>query len=130
TRGDTRLSRREALQAAMAVIQAYETTLSAAMLDALASIPGSTVVGVADRARLDSRVPTFAFTIAGRDPAAIADALADRGVGVRSGHMYTPRLMRRLGLLPQGVVRASLVHYNTHGEIARFRDELERIVRG
>ena len=49
--------------------------------------------------------------------------MADAGIGVRDGHMYAPRLMRRLGLDPQsGVVRVSFVHYNTVEEIHRFRD--------
>ncbi len=91
----------------------YERTLSAALLDEVASIPGVTVHGVTDRARLDERVPTLCFTVAGRDSSAIAAGLAARDIGVRSGHMYSPRLMARLGLLPGGAVRASLVHYNT-----------------
>ena len=33
-------------------------------------------------------------------------------VGVRSGHIYSLRLMARLGLLPDGAVRASFVHDN------------------
>jgi selenocysteine lyase/cysteine desulfurase len=44
-------------------------------------------------------------------------------IGIRDGHMYSPRLMRRLGLAPEsGGVRVSLVHYNTVEEIHRFRD--------
>jgi len=47
---------------------------------------------------------------------------------VRDGHMYSPRLMRRLGLSPEtGAVRASLVHYNTLAEIQRFGDTLAEI---
>jgi len=54
--------------------------------------------------------------------------LADAGIGVRDGHMYAPRLMRRLGLDPDsGGVRVSLVHYNTVEEIHRFRDVLLRL---
>jgi selenocysteine lyase/cysteine desulfurase len=42
--------------------------------------------------------------------------------------MYSPRLMARLGLLPGGAVRASLVHYNTSAEIARFGEALRDLV--
>jgi len=38
--------------------------------------------------------------------------------------MYSPRLIARLGLTDGGVVRASLVHYNTVAEVARFRSAL------
>jgi selenocysteine lyase/cysteine desulfurase len=34
-----------------------------------------------------------------------------------------------LGGAPDGVVRASLVHYNTVGEIARFREALIETIR-
>ena len=41
--------------------------------------------------------------------------------------MYSPRLMRRLGTMPDGVVRASLVHYNTTEEIVRFGSVLNEV---
>jgi cysteine desulfurase family protein (TIGR01976 family) len=116
-----------AIRRAMGAIAAYERTLSAALLDEAATVRGLTVHGVTDRARLDQRVPTLCFSVAGRDPSAIAEALAACDIGVRSGHMYSPRLMARLGLLPAGAVRASLVHYNTVAEIARFGEALREL---
>jgi selenocysteine lyase/cysteine desulfurase len=121
-------SRAAAIAAGMTRVAEYERSLSSAMLDAIERIPGGAVHGVTDRARLDERVPTFGFSVEGVEPAAIADALAARDVGVRSGHMYSPRLMTRLGRMPAGVVRASLVHYNTLEEVARFEDVLNEIV--
>ena len=121
-------SRTSTIHRGMAAIAEYEQTLSAGLLDAVAGIAGATVHGVTDRARLAERVPTLCFSVEGIDPSAIADGLAARDVGARSGHMYTPRLMKRLGLMPAGVVRASLVHYNTAAEIARFREVLGEIV--
>jgi selenocysteine lyase/cysteine desulfurase len=94
------------------------------LLDAVGSVPGVTMYGVTDRARLDARVPTLCFTVEGVDSAALAAGVGSRGIGIRSGHMYSPRLVTRLGRMPAGVVRASLVHYNTIEEIARFREVL------
>jgi len=121
-------SRRDHIVRAMDAIAAYERTLSSMMLGGVARIEGLTVHGVADRERLAARLPTICFSVAGRDSSAIANALAARDIGVRSGHMYTPRLIARLGLPATGVVRASLVHYNTPGEIARFMDALSEVV--
>jgi selenocysteine lyase/cysteine desulfurase len=46
-------------------------------------------------------------------------------IGIRDGHMYSPRLMKQLSLdMETGVVRASLVHYNTVEEIHRFGNVL------
>jgi cysteine desulfurase family protein (TIGR01976 family) len=121
-------NRRTAIRVAMTAIAGYERTLSAALLDEVASVPGLTVHGVTDRARLDQRVPTLCFSVAGRDSSAIAEGLAVREIGVRSGHMYSPRLMVRLGLMPGGAVRASLAHYNNAAEIARFGEALREVV--
>jgi len=121
-------SRVEALRAAMSAIAEYERGLSRRMLDELQGIEGVAVHGVAARDHLHERVPTLCFTVAGRDAAAVADAIAAREVGVRSGHMYTPRLMARLGLAPHGAVRASLVHYNTAAEIERFAAALREAI--
>jgi cysteine desulfurase family protein (TIGR01976 family) len=122
------LTRTQAIHAAMASIAAYERTLSAALLDEAATVPGLTVHGVTDRARLHERVPTLCFSVAGVESSAIADGMAARGFGIRSGHMYSPRLLTRLGLLPGGAVRASLVHYNTVAEIAQFGAALRESV--
>ena len=106
----------------------YELSLSAALLDAVEAIDGAVVHGVTDRRHLADRVPTVSFTVDGLSSSAIADSLADARIGVRSGHMYAPRLMQRLGLMPEGTVRVSLVHYNTLGEVARFREALAACV--
>jgi selenocysteine lyase/cysteine desulfurase len=123
-----RPSRTEVVRSAMNAIAEYERSLSRLLLDEVASIPGITVYGITDRERLHERVPTLCFTVAGFDPAAIASGLAAREVGVRSGHMYSPRLVARLGLGPAGAVRASLVHYNTAAEIARFGAALAEVL--
>jgi cysteine desulfurase family protein (TIGR01976 family) len=121
-------SRPTRIRAAMDAIAAYERTLSTALLRAVSSIDGATVHGISDHRRLDDRVPTVSFTVRGADSSAIATELAGLGIGARSGHMYSPRLMRRLNLMPGGVVRVSLVHYNTVAEIERFHECLARIV--
>ena len=118
-------SRAVVVRAAMEAIAAYERTLAQALVDAVLSIDGAIVHGVVDRQHIVERVPTVSFTVRDIAPAAIAAALALRGVGARSGHMYAPRLMQRLKLMPGGTVRISLVHYNTLGEVSRFRDALD-----
>jgi cysteine desulfurase family protein (TIGR01976 family) len=120
--------RRTVVRAAMDAVAAYERTLSGALLDAVQTVDGAVVHGVTDRLELAQRVPTVSFSVAGVESSAIAGALAARGVGARSGHMYSPRLIQRLNRMPGGVVRVSLVHYNTLGEIARFRDVLAEVM--
>jgi len=48
------------------------------------------------------------------------------GIGIRHGHMYAYHLCEALGLDPEdGVVRVSLVHYNTMEEVDRLIEVLE-----
>jgi cysteine desulfurase family protein (TIGR01976 family) len=122
-------SRRDALQRSFETIRAYEELLSLEMLQVLESC-GAVVYGVAEKSRIRERVPTLCFNLPNVSPAKVTDALAKQNIGVRDGHMYSPRLMKRLGLDKEsGVVRASLVHYNTVAEVRRFGSALADIVR-
>jgi cysteine desulfurase family protein (TIGR01976 family) len=110
-------TRRQKIVAAMEAIAAYERTLSEHLLCALAD-HGAIIYGVTDPAELNRRVPTVLFNMPGTTPQAVVEALARREIGARDGHMYAPRLMRRLGISPEsGAVRLSLAHYNTKDEI-------------
>jgi cysteine desulfurase family protein (TIGR01976 family) len=117
-------ARRENLARAMQNIRAYEESLSLEMLQILQDC-GATVYGLAGKHRVHERVPTLCFNLPDIAPAKVSEALARSGIGIRDGHMYAPRLMKRLGLRQDsGVVRASLVHYNTTNEIQNFGNAL------
>jgi cysteine desulfurase family protein (TIGR01976 family) len=123
-------SRRGSLVRAMNSIREYEAALSFEMLEVLQAA-GAIVYGIDDTARLAERVPTFCFSLPNVAPALVTEAMSERGIGIRDGHMYAPRLMKRLGAsLDTGVNRASLVHYNTLHEIHEFGKVLLDMVRG
>jgi cysteine desulfurase family protein (TIGR01976 family) len=118
------VSRRANLLRAMNAIRAYEESLSLELLRTLREC-GATIYGIGEDHRVHERVPTMCFNVRSISPAAVTEAAARAGIGIRDGHMYAPRLMKRLGLhLDSGVVRASLVHYNTMEEIHRFGNVL------
>jgi cysteine desulfurase family protein (TIGR01976 family) len=122
-------SRRAALQRAFASIRAYEKSLSGEMLRVLHGC-GATVYGVTDEQRIHERVPTLCFNLPNISPGEVTEGLAKRNIGVRDGHMYSPRLMKRLGVaIKSGAVRASLVHYNTLDEVHEFGRALAEIKR-
>jgi cysteine desulfurase family protein (TIGR01976 family) len=109
---------------AMQAILGYERILALEMLKVLRDCKAR-IYGVADPARIAHRVPTMCFNIDGHSPAAVTEAMARAGIGIRDGHLYCPRLMRRLGLAQDsGTIRVSLVHYNTVAEIHRFGNVL------
>ena len=117
-------SKRAHLVRAMTAIRSYEESLSRELLRVLREC-GATIYGVREDHRVHERVPTFCFNLKNTPPARVTETMAEAGIGIRDGHMYTPRLMKRLGLRQDsGVVRISAVHYNTIEEIHRFADVL------
>jgi cysteine desulfurase family protein (TIGR01976 family) len=119
--------RSQTIHHAMESIRNYEMTLSERMLRGLESIPPVRTYGL--RQSRD-RTPTFCFTVERLSPAAISEIAAARGYAIRHGHLYCPRLIKRIGLSEDsGAVRASLVHYNTAEEIDGFIDGLKEALR-
>jgi len=117
-------SKRAHLVRAMTAIRAYEESLSLELLGVLREC-GATIYGVQEEHRVHERVSTFCFNLKKVPPATVTETIAEAGIAIRDGHMYTPRLMKRLGLRQDsGVVRISAVHYNTKEEIHRFADVL------
>ena len=117
-------SRRGNITRAMKAIRQYEETLSLEMLRVL-NEGGATVYGISTKERVGERVPTFCFNLPRVAPAEVTETMSRANIGIRDGHLYSPRLMKRLGLsIETGAVRASLVHYNTIEEIHRFGNVL------
>jgi cysteine desulfurase family protein (TIGR01976 family) len=111
-------SRRARLLAAMEASAAYEQELAERLLTGLTQIPGLRLYGPTTA---DGRVPTFAFTLAGHQPDAVARHLASRDIFAWSGHFYAVELIRRLGLEDQGgLIRVGLCHYSTAAEVDRL----------
>ncbi|MCC6299349.1 MAG: cysteine desulfurase-like protein [Anaerolineales bacterium] len=122
--------RRLNLKKGMSAMRAYESELSKALIGIVESVPGTRIYGVTDLNRLDERVPTVSFTIAGKDPEQIAKALGDENIYVWNGHNYALAIVERLGLLEAGgMIRVGPVHYNTLDELEKFGEALRKVVR-
>lgn len=114
--------------AAWAAIAAHEAALSARLLDFLRACPRVRVVGETCPDR-HVRVPTISFTVDGLHASEVPARLDARGVGVRWGDFYARGLIDALDLRARGgVVRASLVHYNTEAEVDRLIAALAPVV--
>ena len=122
-------SRRACLVRAMEAIREYEASLSIELIRRVSALDRVTIYGLTDPRQIRRRVPTLCFNLRGMEAAAVSARCAEEGIGIRDGNMYSPRLLRRLGISPEaGVVRASLVHYNTLEEIKRFAEVLQAMV--
>lgn len=120
--------RRLALKQAMNTVRAYEFELSRALIEAVESVPGARIYGITDRKRLDERVPTVSFTLEGKHPKVVAEALGNAGIYVWDGNYYALAVTERLGIEASGgMVRVGAVHYNTLEEVDRFAEKLKKI---
>jgi cysteine desulfurase family protein (TIGR01976 family) len=119
---------REALERAFDVMTACELPLQRRLIDYLGGREDVRIVGP-QHAEL-SRVGTVSFVHRSLPSHRIVETLDGAGIGARNGHMYAHRLCEALGLDPEdGVVRISLVHYNTPGEIERLIEVLDDALR-
>ena len=111
-------SRRARLVAAMTACVAYERDLGGRLLAGLRNVEGLKLYGPPTMA---GRVPTFAFTLAGHHPEAVAVHLAAHNIFAWSGNFYAVEPVARLGLSDSGgLVRVGLCHYNTVAEVDRL----------
>lgn len=110
------------------LITAHETELSQRLLDFLNGNAKVTVIGPTT-ADPTLRVPTIAFTIAGVNSATVPPQVDGHHIGIRYGDFYAKRLIQALELADQGgVVRVSMVHYNTLDECDRLIQVLDEIL--
>jgi cysteine desulfurase family protein (TIGR01976 family) len=111
----------------MAAIAEYERNLGRRLLDGLLAIRDLKLWGPAT---MEARVPTFAFTLDGVHPRAIAEALAAENIFIWSGSFYAVEVINRLGLVNSGgLARVGLCHYNTAQEVDRALAAIEKIAK-
>ena len=103
-------------------IRAHENALGARFL---AGLPDE--VDLYGLRTMEGRVPTFCFNLPGRSPEEAATLLAEHDLAVWHGNYYALEVMRHLGL-PDGAVRAGIVHYNTEAEVDRLLAGLAELV--
>jgi cysteine desulfurase family protein (TIGR01976 family) len=105
---------------------AHEERLAVRFADFLASEPRIRPIGGATGAAA-TRAPIFSFTVRGMKSAALPPRLEAAKVAIRSGDFYAVRLMGALGLdAGDGVVRASMAHYNSAEDVDRLIEGLDK----
>jgi cysteine desulfurase/selenocysteine lyase len=106
----------------MANIEAREQALLAMAQERLQAIPGLRIFGTAP-----GKAAVISFLVEGAHAHDMATLLDLEGIAVRSGHHCAHPLMAHFGV--PATCRASLAFYNTHAEIERLGDAIEKVRR-
>jgi len=119
-RGKEGISLRQKALTFFNLIRAHEEALSRRLLNYLVNKSNVRIIGekVFDGS---VRVPTVSFVVDQLKSDVITREVDNHNIGIRYGHFYAKRLIDALSLDKQnGVVRVSLVHYNTLEEVDRL----------
>ncbi|MBU1097327.1 MAG: aminotransferase class V-fold PLP-dependent enzyme [Bacteroidetes bacterium] len=110
------------------LIAEHEEVLSSILLNYLNSKSGVKIIGEKSFNKIE-RVPTISFVVEGKQSDFITEKVDPHKIGIRCGDFYARRLIDDLGLShSNGVVRISLVHYNTPEEIYKLIDVLDSVL--
>jgi cysteine desulfurase family protein (TIGR01976 family) len=109
-----------------ALLHALEAPLLDRLLAGLRALPGLRILGPQVSQGRAATVAVVPDTIT---PQALASALGERGLMVGAGHFYAVRLLEAMGVGPmRGVLRISMVHYNTLAEVERLLAALAQLL--
>lgn len=121
-------AKQERLDNVFRLITDHETAMASRLGACLSSKPAVRVIGRGAAGRRE-RVGVFSFLVKGRDSRDVAKQLRAAGIGAHADDFYAARCIDALGARPHGgVVRVSLVHYNSMVEVEILADALDRIL--
>jgi cysteine desulfurase family protein (TIGR01976 family) len=111
------------------LFKSSESASSLKLMDYLTSKKNVRVLGhqTGDR---DKRMPTIAFKVSNKQSKDIATFLATKKIAVAFGNFYSVRCLEALGIndLSDGVVRVSMVHYNSIQDVERLIGALDTVI--
>lgn len=105
-------------------VQEADREMTEYMMERLLKVNGLHLYG--NTGDIADKVPVFSFTVEGTHPSDMAQILDKTGIAVRSGLMCAEPLITKFSEV--GMLRASLLPYNTKDEIDCFIGNLERVV--
>jgi len=133
-------SEREYIIAAFDVIAKQEEFLCEKLIKYLSSKPNLKIIGSLETSK-SVRVPTISFVLKGYDSEELSEEFGKHKIATRCGHVHNLRMLEYFGLMKngdrvqqwggngKGVVRISLLHYNTTEEVDRFIEIFEKILK-
>ncbi len=110
------------------LIADYEEKLSVLLIDYLKTKENTRIIGK-QNGKKSERVPTISFIHKNLKSSTIVEKIDPYRIGIRFGDFYAKKLINDLGLSEKdGVVRVSLVHYNTLEEVNALIKAFEKVL--
>ena len=109
------------------LIADHEKEIANPLLDYLNSRSDIRLIG-RNRIENKDRAPTIAFTMNNKSSKDLSSELVKYGIATRNDNFYAWRCLKALGIdVDDGVVRTSMVHYNTQKDVENLINALKRI---
>ena len=110
------------------LISEHEEKLSKPLIEYLNRNPKTEIIGSHSYKKQD-RVPTISFIVKNTVSSTIPAKVDNYKIGIRWGDFYARRLIENLGFSDRdGIVRVSMVHYNTIQEVEKLIEVLDTII--
>lgn len=114
-------------QMAFKLMADHEEVLANRLLDYLKTKKEITIIGYPDGDQ-HKRVPTISFVHSKFKSSEVVERIDSFNIGIRFGDFYAKKIIEDLGLVEKdGVIRVSLVHYNTFEEVRELIKAFETI---
>jgi cysteine desulfurase family protein (TIGR01976 family) len=109
------------------LIAEHEMEIANPLLDYLSNRSDIRLIGKKTITGKD-RAPTIAFTMKNKSSKDLSSELVKHGIATRNDNFYAWRCLMALGIdVDDGVVRTSMVHYNTHNDVSNLIKALKQI---
>ena len=124
---DKEITLRKKIERINDLISKHEEKIGNLLLDFLRSHNDIKIIGK-DKIHDKNRAPTFAFTAKNHSSKFLSSQLVRNGIATRNDNFYAWRCLKALGIdTDDGVVRASMVHYNTENDVNKLITALKKI---
>ena len=120
-------STRGKIEAVNELIAKHEMEIANPLLDYINTRDDINLIGKNKISNKD-RAPTIAFTMNNKSSNELSSDLVHQGIATRNDNFYAWRCLKALGIdTDDGVVRTSMVHYNTHEDVKKLIEALKDI---
>ena len=122
------ITKRAKIEKINQLISLHEERLSNILLEYLKTKKNVKIIGKKESLN-KNRAPTISFTVEDKSSKEICDYLVKKNIGIRNGNFYAWRILEALNIdTEDGVVRASMVHYNTINDANYLIQSLDHIL--